>query len=57
MGFLTGIQRYPGLGPVRVLDGYDRAGRDAFLACRRCGAFVSAEGQDLHKEWHRAAGA
>lgn len=56
MGFLVRIQRCLGLDAVKVLDGYEKAPRAAHLTCRKCGVFVSAEGQSLHTGWHRAAG-
>ena len=54
MGFTTKIQRYLGVEPVKVLDQYEKASRAAHLTCRRCGAFVAAENQTFHNNWHAA---
>lgn len=54
--FTAKIQRYLGVQPVKVLDQYEKASRAAYLTCVRCGAFVSAEHQMLHNNWHAAHG-
>lgn len=51
--FAQKIQQYLGLDRPPVLEQYRTSQRNAYLICTTCRAFVDAEGQELHTDWHR----